>query len=595
MYHSLANKTPKKLIPGILQHLPVMLGIIIILIFFTIYIAFIYHNNFKRIVIAQWNQQLTITINILSVNLESFLEKYSENLVNLAHNPVIQRRACGKPTQEDMNYCPLENLYKIHKSEMDAIILTDKEGKIIRRFPTMKLPDDTEQYCPRGIAEEKKLKPYQVNISGIFNNKKGNPSISISVPVYYNDEFSGAVRWMVSINTISNKFINPIKVGRNGYMWVVDNEGLILAHHEKKFVGIRIRELLSNPAAYGLPEKTGFSSYTSTKHESFYNLIFSGKSGTGRYVDFAHMETCLAAYQNMKIGKNSWILIMSLPYSEIVDPIRSHALKTFILAAIISSIIILMVINFYKVQKTRNKLEIESKYLSELARSEEALRKERSKRLTAVIDGQEMERSRISRELHDGLGQLLLAIKVKLEQLSQTREKGISEKREELNELLVTTLDEVKRISDNLMPVSLDDLGLSNAIQSLCSDVSRTNRIEIDFVSHGISENIESKIKTYLYRITQEALSNVIKHSEATEVNVQLLGNDKQLTLIIQDNGKGFIYDPVHRLKGNGINNIRERVAILNGIVDIVSSTEMGTVITVKINLSEENDQSFTG
>jgi signal transduction histidine kinase len=144
----------------------------------------------------------------------------------------------------------------------------------------------------------------------------------------------------------------------------------------------------------------------------------------------------------------------------------------------------------------------------------------------------------------------------------------------------------VKRISDNLMPVSLDDLGLTNAMQNLCKDVSKSNEFEVDFVSHGIPENINAKVKTYIYRIGQEALNNVIKHSEASEVNVQLLGNNEQITLIVQDNGKGFNLDVEKSLKGNGLNNIKERVTILNGLVDIKSELQLGTTMIIKIPLN---------
>ncbi|MFC2101302.1 cache domain-containing protein [Bacteroidota bacterium] len=571
----------------IFQSLPILLGVIILLISFTIYLALIYHNNFKRIIIEQWNQQLVTTTNILSVNLESFIEKFSENLVNVAHNPVIQKRTCNETTPEDENYCPLENLYKIHENEIDAIVLTDKEGWIIKRFPQWKdslyIP---KKKCPRGIEVEKKMDPFQVYISEIYLNKVGEAAISISVPVFYKGEFSGVVRWMVSIETISDKFVNTIKVGKNGYMWITDQDGKILAHHDKELIGENVSYLIENPESLSHIKGRNYKRHDIKETSQFFEEVFNKEVGNGNYVDFAHKVYCLASYEKVKIGQNSWILIMSLPYAEIVSPIRSHAFKTFILAAIISTLIIMAVINFYKIQKKKVKLEIETRFLGELAKSEEALRKERSKRLTAVIDGQEMERSRISRELHDGIGQILLAIKVKLEQITKSGQTILPEKLHEIRSMFISTIDEVKRISDNLLPVSLDDLGLSNAIQNLCHDVSKTNHFNIDFVSHGIPEDLNSKIKTYLYRISQEALNNVVKHSNASEVNVQLLGNNEQITLIVQDNGNGFEYNENMRIKGNGLNNIKERVTILNGILDISSKMSLGTTMIIKIPLN---------
>jgi signal transduction histidine kinase len=93
-------------------------------------------------------------------------------------------------------------------------------------------------------------------------------------------------------------------------------------------------------------------------------------------------------------------------------------------------------------------------------------------------------------------------------------------------------------------------------------------------------------MQTYLYRIVQEALSNVIKYAQSSEVNVQLLGNADQVTLLIQDDGKGFDVSELPKSKGNGLNNIRERVTILNGSLEIFSHPGEGTSINVKIPLS---------
>jgi two-component system sensor histidine kinase DegS len=223
-----------------------------------------------------------------------------------------------------------------------------------------------------------------------------------------------------------------------------------------------------------------------------------------------------------------------------------------------------------------------------LALSSEKLREERQKRLTAMIDGQESERIRISRELHDGLGQYLLAIKVRLEEIGAHVSGKLNDDLSVINGMFVETIDEAKRISNNLMPLMLDELGIVTALNNLCNELSATTKIKIDFVSFGIPDHINNKITTYIYRILQEALSNAVKYSSATEINVQLLGNKEQINLIVQDNGKGFIIDTSQKVKGNGLNNISERATILNGIFEIESKIGEGTILNVKIPLKKQ-------
>ncbi|MBT7828425.1 MAG: histidine kinase, partial [Bacteroidetes bacterium] len=142
-----------------------------------------------------------------------------------------------------------------------------------------------------------------------------------------------------------------------------------------------------------------------------------------------------------------------------------------------------------------------------------------------------------------------------------------------------------------------EELGLITSIKNLCHEFKINSNIKVDFVSHGISELISIKQKTYIYRICQEALSNIQKHADASEVNVQLLGNNEQLTLIIQDNGKGFSYDIGYYTKGNGLNNIRDRAEILNGSCEIESTNKQGTNIKIRIPLEKKyaKDNSYSG
>lgn len=221
---------------------------------------------------------------------------------------------------------------------------------------------------------------------------------------------------------------------------------------------------------------------------------------------------------------------------------------------------------------------------------EKALAYERQKRLSAVIDGQEMERQRLSRELHDGLGQTLIAIKLKLESLLNSTATITDELMDEIRRLFNSTIDEIRRMSNNLMPSALHEFGLVTALGNLCNDISEHTPLNVIFDSENVSENYSERIKTYIFRIVQEALNNAVKHAHATEVIVTLIEKENTVNLTIEDNGGGFNFDKeYHKGSGSGLFNMRERVNLLNGIIYISSRLGAGTIISVRLPLGTEH------
>jgi signal transduction histidine kinase len=205
--------------------------------------------------------------------------------------------------------------------------------------------------------------------------------------------------------------------------------------------------------------------------------------------------------------------------------------------------------------------------------------------MQSFIDGQEMERQRLSRELHDGLGQLLIAIKLKLESLIYTDRSKLLYTIEGIKSLFDKTIDEIKRISYDLMPAVLYEFGLSKAILNLCEDIENRTRLNISYNFEGDAEILNDKVfKTYLFRIVQEALNNIVKHAEATKIVLSIKFENNEILLKIEDNGKGFeVKKHLNSLKSNGIYNMRERVNLLNGSFEIKSEVNKGTMITVII------------
>jgi two-component system NarL family sensor kinase len=203
----------------------------------------------------------------------------------------------------------------------------------------------------------------------------------------------------------------------------------------------------------------------------------------------------------------------------------------------------------------------------------------------AVLEGQENERKRITRELHDGVGQLLTVIRLRLLNVD-----GNADIVNEIKTLLKETVDEVKRISFNVMPNTLVDFGLEAALDALCRQVRKAGHIAVDFqYIREVDRPLSFDVSTAVYRIAQEGLNNILKHAHATEVNLHVIDKEDEIFLLLEDNGKGFIPDNRKNTQsGFGLRSMRERARLLNGNVEVHSDQGAGTIIEVHIPIVGE-------
>lgn len=213
--------------------------------------------------------------------------------------------------------------------------------------------------------------------------------------------------------------------------------------------------------------------------------------------------------------------------------------------------------------------------------------KEREARMfTSFIDGQEDERQRLSRELHDGLGQMIVATKLKTENILNTGKMENPDSIARLRKMFDSLVDEVRSISNNLMPAALKEFGLEIALNQVCREIENHTQIKVIFDSQISANDIDRRIATYIFRIAQEALNNVVKHSGASEVIVTLFGNEKMINLQVQDDGIGIEIEKPCNQNGRGLNSMCERVKLLHGLIDISKGVNSGTIVSVKIPLS---------
>ncbi len=207
-----------------------------------------------------------------------------------------------------------------------------------------------------------------------------------------------------------------------------------------------------------------------------------------------------------------------------------------------------------------------------------------------VVSAQERERKRLARELHDGVGQILSGIKFRLEtlpgEISLTKEGKL--RISEVGGLLDRAIAETRRVSQNLIPSELDDLGLESALKNLCREFKGRNRLEMQVRLSRIPRVIPTELGLAFFRIAQESFNNIGKHSKATIVNVTVSRENDELLISVSDNGIGFRPD-AGRTSGQGgigLGNMRERVAAIGGSIRIRSAPGEGTTLDVRAPLT---------
>jgi signal transduction histidine kinase len=226
------------------------------------------------------------------------------------------------------------------------------------------------------------------------------------------------------------------------------------------------------------------------------------------------------------------------------------------------------------------------------------LLRESSAHLNSVI---EQERNRYAGLLHDSIGQSLLLIKLSLQNARKNfSNQFISNTFEDIDILLDKTINEVKEMTHNIRPLNLNELGLRTVITSLCKTVSKESGIISQLKLPGEDPNLPKDLELCIYRVLQEALNNIIKHSKAKEFIVNLEIDNESVTLIISDDGIGFkpilLLNEKYVSDGMGIINMQERVERLNGSFHIDSSHNNGTVITIDFPITsiiEEDEYDY--
>jgi two-component system NarL family sensor kinase len=215
---------------------------------------------------------------------------------------------------------------------------------------------------------------------------------------------------------------------------------------------------------------------------------------------------------------------------------------------------------------------------------------EKDKQLVAVdsmLKGQEDERLRLAKDLHDGLGGMLSGVKFSLMNMKSNliinHENVVVFERS--LDMLDSSIKELRRVAHNMMPEALVKFGLDEAVKDYCANLNNAHILSVQYQSFGMAQRIDGSTEIIIYRIIQELLNNIFKHAKASEVLVQLQREENRLSITVEDNGKGFNINELEKSKGSGWANIRSRVDYLKGKLDLHSDDAKGTSVNIEINV----------
>lgn len=248
---------------------------------------------------------------------------------------------------------------------------------------------------------------------------------------------------------------------------------------------------------------------------------------------------------------------------------------------LIGSALILLIIFMLSYRNYRQKQKLQQQRIAELETEKKLAAAE------AVMKGEEQERTRLAKDLHDGLGGMLSGIKYSFqtmkENLIMTPENMQSFERS--MDMLDSSIREMRRVAHNMMPESLVKFGLDAALKDFCNDINQSGALKISYQSFGLADQqIDQTVSITIYRIVQELINNTIKHAAATTAIVQVTKTDGTISITTEDDGNGFDTAILQRAKGMGWSNIQNRVEFLKGKLDVRSGDGKGTSVHIEIN-----------
>ncbi len=262
------------------------------------------------------------------------------------------------------------------------------------------------------------------------------------------------------------------------------------------------------------------------------------------------------------------------------------AQRNIVIGALVAAMILGGLV--YRNVRQKQLLAEQGRVISE-HRVEQVLRDQELRVVDAVMQGQEQERARVAKDLHDRVGMLLSAVKMQFGALEGRIERvqaTAGEQYQKVTDLLDTAVGEVRRISHDMEHGNLATFGLATALEDLRDAVHVPGKLEVELNTFGLGERLDKRLEVATYRMVQEAVSNALKHAKASHLSIQATRSETLLNLMVEDDGLGF--DPANAGDGMGMSNLRARAAEFNGAVRVDSLPGRGTTVVIDLPIPQK-------
>jgi two-component system NarL family sensor kinase len=297
-----------------------------------------------------------------------------------------------------------------------------------------------------------------------------------------------------------------------------------------------------------------------------------------------------AKYETVKkekaiIGLQKDKEVQAILLNQKTTSIKQKSTLNYLLASLL---LVILIAGFAGFRNFRHRQQL-SKQQDEI-REQRIRELEKDRQLIAVdsmLKGQEEERRRLAKDLHDGLGGMLSGVKFSLMNMKTNlvvKHENVVMFERSLD-MLDTSIQELRRVAHNMMPEALVKFGLDEALKDYTDNINNAKFIKVNYQSFGMDQRLDSNTEIIVYRVVQELLANVFKHAQATEVVLQLLREENRLSVTVEDNGKGFNAKDLEQNRGAGWANIRSRVDYLKGKLDLNSEEGKGTSVYIELQV----------
>lgn len=474
-----------------------------------------------------------------------------------------------------------------------GFMLLDKEGRNLYQQITNQ-SNITDQIPIRHSFHD--IQPQAFIVDYTQEETENEKQLLSAAPIYNDNRIAGYLVLILKPGKINDFMleVNPANgLGNTGETYLVGPD--FLMRSQSRFI-----------------EKSIMKTYVKTRPVT---EALNNRAGTAQVTDYRGLKV-LSSYGLVKTAGLNWVILAEIDYEEATASI--YGIRNNIMLLTVFTGIAFFILTYAisrKITKPLIRLKDAAIELGEgrldtlvgiesndeigelteafnsmavsLREKDEALKAERINRLKSAIDGQDMERQRLSRELHDGIGQNLIAIRLRLGALENDIPDKLNQKIQSVITLTDSLIDEVRAISNALMPPALAEFGLTTAIRNLCSNLTETTGITTEFTGEIPGQKLGRKARLYIFRIFQETFNNVAKHSEATHLKIETKTDAHIFIITITDNGKGFNVESPCASGGHGLGNMVERANLLKGQATIQSSPGSGTLIRIEIPLNK--------